>query len=280
MRSRAVPMPEHLDDLFDTCGTGGDGARTFNVSTAAAIVLAACGVRVAKHGNRAASSHCGSADVFEHLGLDLEAPADRVVRALKDVGLGFFFARAWHPSMRHAGQTRRELGIRTAFNLLGPLTNPAGATRQIVGVSRPEFTELVARTLGQLGSTRVWVVHGADGLDELSTTGYTKVSEYHAGAVHTYYVHPFDVGLPKASMADLCGGTSIAENAEMVTRLLDGERGPRRDIVLFSAAAALFVAGRVTSVTDGIGLAADAIDTGRARRTLDGLIAVCGRGAP
>jgi anthranilate phosphoribosyltransferase len=278
MRARSLPLPAPVGDVFDTCGTGGDGANTFNVSTAAAIVLAGCGVRVAKHGNRAASSQCGSADVFEGLGLDLEAAPDRVIRALDTVGLGFFFARSWHPSMRHAGPTRRELGIRTAFNLLGPLTNPACPSRQIVGVSSPELTALVARALGQLGSVRAWVVHGADGLDELSTTGYSKVSEFHAGAVNTYYLHPADAGLPLASLADLRGG-STADNTAMVTRLLAGERGPRRDIVLFSAAAALLVAGRVTILTEGVAAAAQAIDDGRAQRVLAGLLDICGKGA-
>jgi anthranilate phosphoribosyltransferase len=278
MRARSLSLPAPVGDVFDTCGTGGDGANTFNVSTAAAIVLAGCGVRVAKHGNRAASSQCGSADVFEGLGLDLEAPPDLVIRALDTVGLGFFFARSWHPSMRHAGPTRRELGIRTAFNLLGPLTNPACPSRQIVGVSSPELTALVARALGQLGSVRAWVVHGADGLDELSTTGYSKVSEFHAGAVNTYYLHPADAGLPLASLADLRGG-SMADNAGMVTRLLAGERGPRRDIVLFSAGAALLVAGRVTSLPEGVAAAAQAIDDGRAQRVLTGLLDICGKGA-
>jgi anthranilate phosphoribosyltransferase len=276
MRERATPLPEPVDDVFDTCGTGGDGANTFNISTAAAIVLAACGVRVAKHGNRAASSQCGSADVLEALGVDIEAEPARVMRALKEANFGFFFARAWHPSMRQAAQVRRELAIRTAFNLMGPLTNPARPSRQIVGVSRPELTELVARTLGLLGSTRAWVVHAADGLDELSTTGYTKVSEYVDEAVRTYYVHPSDFGLPRATLADLRGGT-VAENAAIITRLLDGGPGPRRDIVLLSAGAALFVAGRVTSVVDGIRVAGEALDSGRARQTLATLVDVCGK---
>ena len=177
MRARAMPMPRPVADVFDTCGTGGDGAHTFNVSTAAALVLAGAGVRVAKHGNRAVSSRCGAADVFEALGIRLDAPADRVVTALEQANLAFFFAPMWHPSMKHAGATRKELGVRTAFNLLGPLTNPAGARRQVIGVSRPEHTELVARTLGALGAERAWVVHGAGGLDEISTLGHTKVSE-------------------------------------------------------------------------------------------------------
>lgn len=275
MRRRATPMPEDVPDVFDTCGTGGDGAHTFNVSTAAAIVLAACGVRVAKHGNRAVSSRCGSADVFEALGVNIEAPVEQVVRTLREVGIAFFFAPAWHPSMRHVGPTRRELGIRTAFNLLGPLTNPAGARRQLVGVSRPELTELVARTLGQLGAERAWVVHGADGLDEISTTGYTKVSESIDGAVRTFYLHPADVGLPSVTVADLAGGTAV-ENAAMLERLLGGEIGPRRDIVLLNAGASLLIAGRAASLREGMAIAAEAVDAGRATATLTALRTTCG----
>ncbi len=217
MRDRARPLPQPLGDVFDTCGTGGDGAQTFNVSTAAAIVLAGSGLRVAKHGNRAASSRCGSADVLEALGVGLEAPADCVVRAVEEANLGFFFAQAWHPSMRHAAPTRRALGVRTAFNLLGPLTNPARPARQIVGVSRPEHAELLALALGSLGAERVWVVHGANGLDELSTTGHTKVCEWRDGSVTTFYLHPADAGLPVATLADLAGG-SAAENAALIDR--------------------------------------------------------------
>lgn len=276
MRERATKMPQVVDDVFDTCGTGGDGAHTFNVSTAAAIVLAACGVRVAKHGNRAVSSRCGSADVFEALGLDIEAPIDRVVETLRTVGLAFFYAPAWHPSMRHAGPTRRELGIRTAFNLLGPLTNPAGARRQLVGVSRPELTELVARTLGHLGAAHAWVVHGADGLDEISTTGYTKISESLDGAVRTFYLHPADVGLASVSVADLSGGTAV-ENAAMIEAMMRGERGPRRDIVTLNAGASLLIAGKAPDLNAGIRLAAAAIDSGAATKTLDALRASCGK---
>jgi anthranilate phosphoribosyltransferase len=276
MRQRATKMPEFVDDVFDTCGTGGDGAHTFNVSTAAAVVLAACGVKVAKHGNRAVSSRCGSADVFEALGVDIEAPIETVVATLKTVGLAFFYAPAWHPSMRHAGPTRRELGIRTAFNLLGPLTNPAGARRQLVGVSRPELTELVARTLGHLGAERAWVVHGSDGLDEISTTGYTKVSESIDGAVRTFYLHPADVGLPRVSVSDLAGGTAV-ENAAMLERLMQGEGGPRRDIVLLNAGASLLIAGKTPDLAAGIHMAAAAIDEGRAAATLAALRTQCGK---
>ena len=275
MRARAVPMPAAVDGVFDTCGTGGDGAHTFNVSTAAALAVAGAGIRVAKHGNRAVSSQCGSADVFEALGVALDAPADRVVQALTTAGLAFFFAPAWHPSMRHAGPTRRELGVRTAFNLLGPLTNPAGARRQLIGVSRPEHTELVARTLGLLGAERAWVVHGAGGLDEISTLGHTKVSELRNGTVNTFYVHPADVGLPRAAAADLVGGTA-AENAAAIEAILDGEAGPRRDMVVLNAGAALLVAGRAESLAEGIAMAAASLRDGHARAVLTRLRSVCG----
>ncbi|HSF99916.1 MAG TPA: anthranilate phosphoribosyltransferase, partial [Vicinamibacterales bacterium] len=241
--------------------------HTFNVSTAAAIVVAGAGVRVAKHGNRAVSSRCGSADVFEAMGIDLEAPADRVVQALDEAGLAFFFAPVWHPSMRHAGPTRRALGVRTAFNLLGPLTNPAGAGRQLVGVSRPEHTELLARALGMLGAERAWVVHGAGRLDEVSTLGHTKVSELREGAVHTFYVHPADAGIPLADQAAIAGG-SAAENAEMIRQLLAGETGPRRDIVLLNAGACLLVAGVAGSLVEGVRRAAESIESGAAAGVL------------
>lgn len=271
MRARATKLARPFDDVFDTCGTGGDRAHTFNVSTVAALVVAACGVRVAKHGNRSVSSRCGSADLFETLGVNITAPPPVVERCLEQAGIAFFFAPSFHPSMRHAAPARKALGVRTAFNLLGPLTNPAGAPRQLVGVPRPELTELVARSLGLLGSRRAWVVHGADGLDEISTTGYTKVSELRGGAVNTFYVHPSDVGLPKASPAALRGGDAQA-NAQTARDVLGGLRGAPRDIVLFNAGASLLIAGRVTSVEDGIRMAEAAIDEGRARDVLDRLV--------
>jgi anthranilate phosphoribosyltransferase len=268
MRARATPLLSSVHGVVDTCGTGGDGAHTFNVSTAAALVVAGAGVRVAKHGNRAVSSRAGSADVFEALGVNLEADPTRVHRALVEAGITFFFAPKWHPSMRHAGPTRKELGVRTAFNLLGPLTNPAGATRQIVGVARPEHTDLVARALAMLGADRAWVVHGAGGLDELSTLGHTKVSELRNGRVNSFFVHPSDARLPAASPGDLTGGTG-EENAALICQLLEGERGPRRDIVLFNAAGALVVAGRASTLAEGVALAAESVDSGAARRALE-----------
>ena len=268
MREHSVKLAMPPGEVFDTCGTGGDRSGTFNISSAAALVVAASGVRVAKHGNRSVSSRCGSADVFEQLGVNIMAPPAAVERSLREANIAFFFAPTFHPSMKHAVATRRELGIRTAFNLLGPLTNPAGATRQIVGVPRSELTELLARALMLLGSRRAWVVHGADGIDEISTTGYTKVSECRAGAVNTFYVHPADFGVRKAAPGDL-GGGEAAENAAIVRRVLEGSRGAARDIVLLNAGAALFVADRAGSVREGIAIAAAAIDRGDALATLD-----------
>jgi anthranilate phosphoribosyltransferase len=234
MRAHAVQVTKKYERVFDTCGTGGDRAGTFNISSSAAVVVAACGVRVAKHGNRSVSSLSGSADVFEALGVRVSAPPALVERCLAEARIGFFFAPTFHPSMKHVAQTRRELGLRTAFNLLGPLTNPAGATRQLVGVPRPELTELLARALMLLGSERAWVVHGADGIDEISTTGYTKISECRDGSVNTFYLHPSDVGLPKASPAAL-KGANARENAAIIERVLGSERGPARDVVLLNA---------------------------------------------
>jgi anthranilate phosphoribosyltransferase len=271
MRANAVKLSSPPGEVFDTCGTGGDRSGTFNISSAAALVVAACGVKVAKHGNRSVSSRCGSADVFEQLGVNVAAAPAVVERTLRDAGIAFFFAPTFHPSMKHAAPTRRELGIRTAFNLLGPLTNPAGASRQIVGVPRSELTELLARALLLLGSTRAWVVHGADGIDEISTTGYTKVSECRDGAVHTFYVHPADFGFAKAAPDDLKGGDAAA-NAEIVRRVLEGRPGAPRDVVLLNAGAALFVAGRAESVPAGVTLAAAAVDSGSARATLDRMV--------
>jgi len=272
MRAAAVSLDDVPGPVFDTCGTGGDGAGTVNVSSMAAIVVAACGVRVAKHGNRSVSSRCGSADVFEALGVNVAAPPAVVADCLRDPGLAFLFAPTFHPSMKHAAPVRRELGVRTAFNLLGPMTNPAGARQQLVGVPRPELTELVARALGLLGSTRVWVVHAADGLDEISTTGYTKVSECRDGLLRTFFVHPSDFGLPKATLDDL-QGHDAAHNAEVTRALLRGERGPVRDIVVLNAGAALFVAGAAPSVAEGIARAGVALDAGAAASVLERLVA-------
>ncbi len=281
MRARATKLSRRFDPVFDTCGTGGDRAHTFNVSTVAALVLAGCGVRVAKHGNRSVSSRCGSADLFEALGVNIAATPDTVERCLENAGIAFFFAPTFHPSMRPAAPTRKELGVRTAFNLLGPLTNPAGASRQLVGVPRPELTELVARALALLGTERAWVVHGADGLDEISTTGYTKVSECRDGAVNTFYVHPSDFGVSKASPSDLTGGEAAA-NAVIARSVLAGDAGAPREIVLLNTAASLLIAGKVTAIGEGLQLAAEAIDSGAAARVLAQLVEMsnAGTGAP
>jgi len=278
MRANAMAITPPAGMIFDTCGTGGDRSGTFNISTASAIVLAAAGMRIAKHGNRSVSSQCGSADVLEALGVNIAATPAVVEQCLTEVGVAFLFAPTFHPAMKHAAQARKDLGVRTAFNLLGPLTNPARPTRQIVGVPRPELTELLARSLGLLGSERAWVVHGADGLDELSTTGYTKVSECRGHAVQTFYVHPADFGLAKASPDSLKGGDA-STNAAIVRSVLRGDTGPQRDVVLLNAGAALFVAGQAPTVKAGIAKAAAAIDSGKAKDTLAELTDVSNRGA-
>lgn len=279
MRANAVPLSKTFDDVFDTCGTGGDRSGTFNISSAAALVASAAGLRVAKHGNRSVSSQCGSADVYEALGVNIAAEPAVVERSLDDVGIAFFFAPTFHPSMRHAGPVRRELAIRTAFNLLGPLTNPARTRYQLVGVPHSELTELIAKALLMLGSERAWVVHGADGIDEMSTTGHTKISECRGGAVSTFYVHPSDFGIPKADGNDLKGADAPA-NAAILRAILDGETGPRRNVVLLNAGASLFVGGRAASVREGIERAAEAIDSGAARRKLEAMVAASKRELP
>jgi anthranilate phosphoribosyltransferase len=230
-------------------------------------------VQVVKHGNRSVSSHCGSADVLDALGVAIDAPPATVQASVTEAGIGFCFAPTFHPAMRHAAEARKALGVPTAFNLLGPLTNPARVPFQVVGVARAELTELLARALQQLGARRAWVVHGADGLDELSTTGYTKVSECHGQVVRTFYVHPADVGLPKATPDDLRGGDA-EHNARQIRAVLEGEAGPARDVVLLNAGAALFVSGVVRTLRDGLAKAASAIDDGGAARTLGALVAI------
>ncbi len=271
MRRHAVQLARPRPDGFDTCGTGGDGSNTFNVSSLAAIVVAACGVEVAKHGNRSVSSACGSADLFEALGVDLTAPPATVERCLDSAGIAFFFAPTFHPAMRHAGPARRELGVRTAFNLLGPLTNPAGVRRQLVGVPRPELTDILARVLGALGSDRAWVVHGADGLDEISTTGYTKVSELRSGRVTTFYLHAPDLGL-STSVAEDLRVDGLSASVATARGVLEGKGGPAREIVLANVAAGLVVTDRVDSLRDGVAMGADAIDSGRATSVLESMV--------
>ena len=264
MRSRAVPLPSR--GAVDTCGTGGDGACTFNISTVASLVVAACGVPVAKHGNRSASGSCGSADVLEALGLRIDPPAATVARSLAEVGWAFLFAPSFHAATRHAAGPRKELGVRTVFNLLGPLTNPALPEAQVVGVPRPELTGFMARCLQRLGVRRAWVVHGG-GLDELSPCGPTTVASFDDLGQKCFVLDPADAGIGTCSPEALRGGDPPA-NAAILRGVLAGERGPRRDAVLLNAAAALVVAGRAENVRDGVAQAAEAVDSGRAANLL------------
>jgi anthranilate phosphoribosyltransferase len=258
--------------MVDTCGTGGDGAGTFNISTAAAIVAAAAGARVAKHGNRAASSQSGSADVLEALDVRIDLPFERYGRAIHEIGIGFLFAQAAHTAMRHATPARKQIGVRTVFNLLGPLTNPAGAQAQVVGVFSAEVIDLVAATLAELGVEHAFVVHGAGGLDEISLTGETMVAEVRNGAVRRFMVTPEEFGVGRAPVEAIRGG-SAAENAAMIRRILEGEAGPRRDIVAINAAAALVAANVATNFREGAGLASFVISSGAANEKLSALIA-------
>ena len=272
MREKALAVAAPPGTI-DTCGTGGDGRGTYNISTAAALVAAACGVPVAKHGNRAMSSRSGSADVLRALGVDIDADMALVGRSLATVGIGFLMAPRHHGAMRHVAGARVELGTRTIFNILGPLSNPAGAKRQLIGVFDERWLEPIAAVLGNLGSERVWVVHGADGMDELTTTGPTHVAELHDGAVSRFEVAPEDAGLPRAAAADLAGGDP-AHNAASMRRLFDGAPGAYRDIVLLNAGAALVVAGKAGDLASAAALAAAAIDDGTAAAVLDRLVAV------
>ena len=266
----------HVDvsgDVLDTCGTGGDRTGTFNVSTAAALVCAGAGVKVAKHGNRAASSRCGSADVLEALGVRIDLPPEGVGRCIEEAGIGFCFAPVFHPAMRHAGATRRELGVATIFNFLGPLTNPAGARRQALGVSDPAMLDKMVNALDHLGSEHVVAFHGSDGLDELATAGPSRVLELVDGDTKEWTLDPAELGLPAARLSDVAGG-SAEENAAYIRGVLDGEKGPRRDIVLLNAAAGLLAAGRAADISKGLEVAAEAVDSGGAARSLDLLVSV------
>ena len=275
MRAKALRI-EAPSGAIDTCGTGGDASGTFNISTGAALVVAACGVPVAKHGNRALSSRSGSADVLAALGVNLDADMSLVTESLREVKIGFLMAPRHHAAMRHVGPTRVELGIRTIFNLLGPLSNPAGATRQLLGVFHRQWVKPLAEVLGQLGSERAWVVHGSDGLDELTTTGVSYVAQLNDGKVTTFDVTPEDAGLPRASIESLKGGDPAA-NATAIRDMLAGKPGAYRDIVLLNAAAALVVANQARDLKAGVALASDAIASGRARATLDRLVEVSNR---
>jgi anthranilate phosphoribosyltransferase len=262
--------------LIDTAGTGGDASGTFNVSTATAFVVAGAGLMVAKHGNRSVSSLCGSADVVETLGINIELSPAKVARCMDEVGIGFLYAPLLHTAMKHVMAARREMGIRTVFNMLGPLTNPAGANAQVIGVYSDALTEPLARVLAELGTLRAFVVHGDDGLDEISNTGPSHISEVHEGVVRSSTVSPEDFGLPRASIHDLRGGDR-EENADIIRRVLAGEPGPRRDIVLMNAAAALVVGGKARDFKEGVALAAKAIDSGAASARLAGLVTLSQR---
>jgi anthranilate phosphoribosyltransferase len=267
MRKHAVTIDPGLTTLIDTCGTGGDGSHTFNISTTTAFVVAGAGVPVAKHGNRAASSQCGSADVLEALGVNINLRPDQVEESIRQVGMGFLFAQVFHGAMKHAAAPRRELGIRTVFNLLGPLANPANANIQILGVYHRSLTALLAEVLGRLGVEEAYVVHGLDCLDEISISGPTQISHLEKGQVKTYLVSPTDANLPCADRHHLIGGNALT-NAQITLNVLRGERGPCRDVVLLNAAAALIVAGAAHTLSEGVLLAASTIDSGLALQTL------------
>ena len=287
MRQKAVKVRTRASDvvgatgtdremLIDTAGTGGDASGTFNVSTATAFVVAGAGLKVAKHGNRSVSSLCGSADVVETLGIKIELSPAKIARCVDEVGIGFLYAPLLHTAMKHVMAARREMGIRTVFNMLGPLTNPAGANAQVIGVYSEALTEPLARVLAELGTLRAFVVHGADGLDEISNTGPSRISEVHEGIVRNSTVRPEDFGMARASIQDLRGGDR-EENAEIIRRILSGEAGPRRDIVLMNAAAAIVVGRKAHDLKEGVALAARSIDSGSARDRLARLVALSQR---
>lgn len=272
LRERVLKV-DTPDDVVDTCGTGGDGAGTYNISTAAALVAAGAGVRIAKHGNRAASSRSGSAEVLEALGVSLDIPPESISKCIRDAGIGFMFAALHHRAVGNVAAVRKTLGVRTLFNILGPLSNPAGAKRQVVGVYDPGLVEPIAHALLKLGAERAWVVHGEDGLDELTTTGRSFVAEVIDGGVRTFSIHPFDAGLPQTTPDALKGG-SPKENAAALTALLAGERSAYRDIVVLNAAAVIIVAKKAEDLNEAAIKAALSIDEGRAQAALDQLVAI------
>lgn len=272
MRRLARPVRPQRTGLVDISGTGGDQAGTFNISSVAAFVVAGSGVAVAKHGARSMSHRCGSADLLEALGVNLNLSPEQVAACIDSVGIGFLFAPHLHPTLEHASRARTEIGVHTVFDVLGPLTNPAAAPAQVVGVYSAALTEPVAQALGALGSRAAFVVAGADGMDEFSTTGVNKVSRLEGGSISTFALDALELGLPRARLADLAGG-SREENASIARQVLDGEPGPRRDIVLLNAAVTLLVAGRTGDLGEALALAARAIDSGEARKKLDDLVA-------
>ncbi len=264
------------ETIVDTCGTGGSGTNTFNISTTVGFVVAGCGVRVAKHGNRSVSSQCGSADVLEALGVKLDVSAETVTKCIMEIGIGFLYAPLFHNAMKYAINPRKEIGIRTIFNILGPLSNPAGATSQVLGVYDPGLTEKMAYVLKNLGSKRAFVVHGMDTLDEITITGKTRVSELRAGRIRTYFITPERFGLRRATLSDIEGGDART-NAAIVQSVLNGGRGPKRDIVLLNASAALLCADKVKDMKAGIRMAAESIDSGKAAVKLIKLVEITNR---
>ena len=273
MREKATPIVTMRPDLIDTCGTGGDDSGTFNISTTVAFVACGAGLAVAKHGTRSISSQCGSSDVLTALGVNVEAAPEKVGECIDEVGIGFLFAIALHGAMKHAIGPRRELATRTVFNILGPLTNPAGAKRQLLGVFDGALTEALAGVLRELGSDQALVVHGSDGLDEITLTGPTQVSELRDGQVSTRQIHPGDFGLQTVSAEALKGGDAD-HNARILRGVLDGEEGPQRDVVLLNSAAAIVVGGLAEDITAGLEVARESIDSGKARQALDRLVEV------
>ena len=270
MRSFALPLSLELPAdavILDTCGTGGDKKGTFNVSTIAAFVVSACGVTVAKHGNRAVSSSCGSADILEALGITVQMPAEKIAACLKELKIAFLFAQQFHPAVKHVMPARKQIAGKTLFNILGPLCNPAKATHQLTGVYDPDLIETVARVLGALGTKHALVVHGADGLDEISLTDATMVAEWKDNCVKTYAVKPEDFGFRRMPLDEFFGG-SVSDNVQIMLEVLNGKQGPRRNIVVANAAAALYAAEKAASIAGGISLAEEAIDSGRALKKL------------
>ena len=270
MRSKATRINVAAHNIVDTCGTGGDRSHTFNISTSAAFVVAGAGVTVAKHGNRSVSSACGSADVLKALGVNIDIQPERVEKCVNEIGIGFLFAPVHHPAMRYAIGPRQEIGIRTMFNILGPLTNPAGASCQIIGVYSAHLTETLAHVLLNLGSTHCMVVHGSDGLDEITITGETRVSEGRKGKVRTYQIRPGDYGIKTGTIEDIKGGNAD-DNAGILMKILQGEMGQRRDIVLLNAAAGIFVGGKASDLNSAIRVAEESIDSGKALAKLEAL---------
>ena len=273
MREKATKVPHKQSAVCDTCGTGGDNSGSFNISTTAAFVVAGAGVAVAKHGNKAMTSQSGSADVLAALGVNVELEPEAVGRCIDEAGIGFLFAMKLHGAMKHAGPVRREIGIRTIFNLLGPLTNPAGAKRQVIGVFDGDFAEKMASALGRLGMEHAFVVHGEDGLDEITLTGDTRVAELKNGKVKSFYLNPEEYGLDLCQASALKGGTA-AENAVITRAVLGGEKGPRRDIVAINAAAAICAAGKSGTIKEGLDLARLSLDSGSALGKLEKLVKV------